>query len=118
MSDQPVKGLRVDILRSSLPDCSNGGISGRCQYVTLIDVPGPSEPGEDAPACRLVRRNIGGKVVVSAVPVETPGGVGPMMGGCYIATSDSRFREAVGFYGAVALHDRWETPAQCAALSK
>ena len=37
-----------------------------------------------------------------------------MMGGCYVATSDSRFGEmiekkfGIHFYGAVALHDRSE----------
>ena len=39
---------------------------------------------------------------------------GPMMGGAYVATSDSRFTAAVEeitgvrFYGAVAFHDRYE----------
>ena len=46
-----------------------------------------------------------------------------MMGGNYAATSDSRFGEAVrkrigpNFYGAVPIHDRFETPEQYRALS-
>jgi hypothetical protein len=45
------------------------------------------------------------------------GRVGPMMGGNYAATSDSRFSEATGQYGAIAIHDRYETPEQYISLS-
>jgi hypothetical protein len=31
-----------------------------------------------------------------------------MFGGSFIFTSDSRFRQAIDFYGAVPLHDRRE----------
>ena len=54
--------------------------------------------------------------IVHAEPYGEPSdqvSVGSMMGGAYIATSDSRFREATGIYGAVALHDRFETQEQC-----
>jgi hypothetical protein len=66
----------------------------------------------DTPAVRLVRRWIGGKEIVHAEPVEGPGErmAGPMMGGAYIASSDGRFGEAVGIYGAIPLHDRFERP--------
>lgn len=49
--------------------------------------------------------------------------VGPMMGGCYVSTSDSRFSRAVEdllghrFYGAVPLHDRFETADEYRVLS-
>lgn len=118
-----MKGIRADIYRGPYGDCSNGGISGRVKTVTVVGpgIEGPFEPTEDAPAVRLVFREIGGQRIVHAVPVDTPTDaerrVGPMDGGCYIASSDSRFRRAVGIYGAVALHDRWETPEQYRSLS-
>jgi hypothetical protein len=50
------KGVRAYIYRWSLGDCSNGGISGRVDQVTVIDdeVGGSMEPTEYAPAVRLV----------------------------------------------------------------
>ncbi len=47
-----------------------------------------------------------------------------MMGGSYVATSDSRFTKACedllghSFYGAVAFHDRYETRAESDLLSR
>jgi hypothetical protein len=55
--------------------------------------------------------------------LSDPGSVGPMMGGCYVGASDGRFSEAVEeivgarFYGAVPLHDRFETTTEYAAFS-
>ena len=67
----------------------------------------------NAPAVRLERGNLPGTVKI--VPVAKPeGGVGPMFGGAYVATSDGRFEYAVErllghrFYGAVPLHDQYE----------
>lgn len=124
-------GLRAEVYRTArLGDCSNGGLSSRVDTVTIVNAEGPFKPDEHAPAVLLQKGPMG---TVNAVPVtafgegwalDRPGGgVGPMMGGAYIATSDSRFREKVdnlldgsGFYGAVALHDRFETAAQYAAM--
>jgi hypothetical protein len=110
--------------------------------VTVVNVSGPSEPTDDAPAVLLVENAMGTVRIVPAVEVTGPGAaveyhgkwgplladgdktIGPMMGGSYVGTSDSRFREAVekllghGFYGAVPFHDRFETPAQYEALSR
>jgi hypothetical protein len=50
--------------------------------------------------------------------------VGPMFGGNYAETCDSRFQEALRkvtgarFYGAVPIHDRWDTPEDHEALSR
>jgi hypothetical protein len=105
-------------------DCSNGGISGRVKQVVIVDVPGPFEPTKDAPAVRLVVRKLGKHNYVHAEPVEGPGdGVGPMFGGAFIHTSDSRFGETVAKlsgYGhgfPVALHDRWESQELYNAMS-
>jgi len=109
--EKPVRGIRAQIYRGD-GDFSNGGISGRCKEVTIIDehIIGPFEPTEDAPAVRLVRRYIGGKPSFYLTPVDAPEGmVGPMMGGCYVGSSDSRFAKLWEPYGAIPLHDRWET---------
>lgn len=119
-------GLIAEIHRSNIGDCSNGGISGRAHAVCLVNVSGPFDPDDERyPAAMLVDGNLPGTIkVVPAVLgdddewVEQRGGVGPMMGGCYVATSDSRFSQACEeflghrFYGAVPLHDRFETQAQ------
>lgn len=109
-----LKGLRADIYKHSGQDFSNGGISSRCNEVTIVGpgIPEVHEANEHAPAVRINVRQIGGPVV-SLEPVDKPSGVvGPMAGGCYVGTCDSRLREAIGFYGAVSLHDRFETQEQ------
>ncbi len=141
------KGLIAEIfVGKRTPDCSNGGLSGRVNEVTVDgtrdadaeiirrlstlashdEEPGYAplprasqvfEPTPERPAVVLVRRSIGGRQVVHVEPVERPEGTPWMAGGAYVATSDSRFGELVGFYGAVSLHDRTESWAQYRALS-
>jgi hypothetical protein len=119
-----MKGITASIfVDKKFGDCSNGGISSRYSRVTVIGLGKDAEifePTEDAPAVRLVKRKIGGKVVVHAEPVEglKSGNIGWMAGGSYVSTSDSRFCRAVGFYGAVSLHDRQETPEMYDQLSR
>lgn len=117
-------GLTLHIYKSGLGDCSNGGISGRCDEVVCVNIAGPSEPDVNRPPVLLVAGAYPG--IARCVPFEDDSrplhGVGPMMGGCYVATSDSRFTEKVEeivggrFYGAVALHDRYETTEQYASF--
>lgn len=119
-------GLHANVYKTGrfgrASDCTNGGISGRCEQVTVVGIEGAEifEPTTNSPAVKLVRRVIGGEAVIHAEPVEPPpaGSFGWMAGGNFIATSDGRFGRAVGFYGAVSLHDRYETPAQYDMLSK
>jgi hypothetical protein len=117
-------GLIVQIYHGARgTDCTLGGISSRAIALCLVNVDGPFDPSESAPAAMLVKGNLRGTVrIVPAVKVEissgdmpeytTPGR--PMMGGNYAATSDSRFSDAcekitgATFYGAVAIHDRYE----------
>jgi hypothetical protein len=119
-------GLTAYVYRSSLGDCSNGGVSGRCNTVVVTNIEGPSKPSKDSPGVSL---ESGPLNTVVARPNEGCGDdrlIGPMFGGCYIATSDSRFGQKVTellgsgrhFYGAVALHDRYETQADYDALSR
>lgn len=126
-------GLRADILKANGKSYSNGGISANHNEVTIVNIDGPFEPSDDAPAVMLVPGNLPGTVklvpahfvqglVSSAwLPNKANGGVGPMAGGCYVNSSDSRFGQAVRkmlpceprhFDGAVSLHDRYETAEQ------
>lgn len=116
-------GITASIYKDRGRSCANGGISDTYDQVTIVNAPGPFEPSDDAPAVELVPGNLPG--TVKAVPTDKPeGAVGPMMGGSYIATSDSRFSELASsicgtkFYGAVPLHDRYETREQYDALSR
>lgn len=105
-------GMIVSVYRSHLGDCTNEGISSTAQKLCVINVPGPFSPQPDMPAAKLERHMPG---ALRIVPVDRPArGVGPMFGGNYASTSDSRFSEAcrqllgADFYGAVAIHDRFE----------
>jgi hypothetical protein len=113
-------GVRARIYRNArLGDCSNGGISGRVDEVTVIDprVRGPYEPTEDAPAVRVVEKTYASGVYVYLTPIEEPEDMlGPMMGGTYVGMTDSRLR-VIGDGVALPLHDRWETPQDYARLS-
>ena len=111
-------GLTESIFRSHRRDCTNGGASATADSFTIINIDGPSNPTPTAPAAVLKEGNLAGTAII--VPVHDPAGtgkpghVGPMMGGNYAASCDSRFRQAVEaitesrFYGAIAVHDRYE----------
>lgn len=141
----PQAGLTCSIVEpKDIGNCSNNGVSARYAKVTVIARPSLGEfwprhiagmleahdgklvsirsgavhdPYDDAPPVVIIDR---GKYGLAAVPVGSPPNakaLGPMFGGSYIATSDSRFREAVGGNVAVPLFDRFETQAQYNELS-
>tara|TARA_R100001594_G_scaffold97709_1_gene132086 strand:+ start:1860 stop:2231 length:372 start_codon:yes stop_codon:yes gene_type:complete len=121
-------GLIVSILKDGMGDYSNGGVSGRANQLTLINVDGPFEPSVHAPAAMLVKGNLGGAKVIPCVDDPTnmfgdmSNQIGPMMGGTFVTTSDSRFSnklEKMGVSSGVAIpfHDRYETTEQHRALS-
>lgn len=91
-------------------NCSNGGVSARHTQVCVVNVDGPFEPSQDAPAVRLIKRRTGNLVCVP-VGLEDKW---TMFGGAYVYTSDSRFTNAVEKLSGydhcfpVALHDRIE----------
>jgi hypothetical protein len=114
-------GMIVNVYRTSTRDCTLNGISSQHDRLTLVNVEGPFEPDDDAPAAMLIHGNAPGCLrIVPAVQYEGrpnafyPRDGGVMMGGNYAATSDSRFTEACErllgyrFYGAVPIHDRIE----------
>ena len=105
-----MKGLLCYIFKDKMGDSSNGGISSHCDRVILIGGCEIFEANEKEPAIKLVRKGN----YVTAVPVFPPGkepkGIGPMFGGTFVHTCDSRFGELVGHNYPVPLHDRWESP--------
>ena len=127
-------GLTAGIFVTKEPgyeNCSNGGISSKFKQVCIVNADGPSEPQPDCPAVIIESHYRG---IVRAIPAQLVGGhwravemshcVGPMAGGAFIHTSDSRFGELVEkliggrFYGAVALHDRFESTEDYDRLSR
>jgi hypothetical protein len=115
------------------------------ESVCIVNIEGPFEPDDETPAVMLVEGNVpdSAKIVpayrmrrvtinlreggtsegTEYCPRYEDGKVGPMWGGSFVHTSDSRFAEAVEILTgtksglAVPLHDRFETPAQYEALS-
>lgn len=108
-------GLLISVYRSpDMVDCTNGGKSSQFDRLTLVNVKGPSEPSQDAPAAWLVKHPTvpGVAFIVCKDPETKQSG---MFGGNFGYTSDSRFAEAMRkmtgleqFHGAAKIHDRYE----------
>lgn len=134
-------GLTVTVHRappSGYGDATNGGISGRFTELTVVNVDGPFRPTDDAPAVMLIPGRLAGTAILvpaihrphgpgdgyEAMPEDTSEYAGPMFGGNYAATSDSRFFRAIErvtgghFYGAVPIHDRVESWDLYEAMSR
>lgn len=138
-----MKGLRLSVYRAAGrdTDCTNGGITGKHDSVIVVGVlvdgevkPLPRncqvfEPSDDAPAVVLVESHIALRdPTPHLVPLEyakgtPPDHVGPMAGGNYAGSSDSRWADLGKLYGplrldVVAVHDRVESYSQYLALSR
>ena len=95
MSDAP-KGIFCEVLRpAGYPDCTAGGISSRFVQVLLVGdgVPACFEARPDTPIVTLVRRNLDRGEYLHVEPIDKPAGSwnGPMAGGNFIYSCDSRF---------------------------
>jgi hypothetical protein len=111
-------GLLVYVARTTLGDCTLYGISRNHDKLCVVNVDGPFEPSMAHPAVILESHVKGCLRIVPAVK----NGIGEwehdtrwfMAGGNYAETSDSRFSDKCEqltgqrFYGAVAIHDRYE----------
>lgn len=104
--------------------CAAGGITETAEDIYVLCDDGPFEIDGSDPRLFKLAKTLDS---IHLEPVNPPAGpktVGPMMGGSYAATSDARFsracRSMLGFpfYGAVAVHDRFETPEMYEALSR
>jgi hypothetical protein len=111
----------TSIYKHNGQDCSNRGLSSAFDSVVVVPE-GHTDPAPNA--VRIVKRRMGGRVLFHAEPIHfvKPGAVGPMMGGTYINLTGYTFNlpehpELDDFYGAVALHDRFETVEEYAHFS-
>lgn len=87
-------GLLISVYKNSeFGDCTNGGVSSKTNKLCVVNVEGPFEPSEDAPAVKLLS---GPYDTARLVPVEILESEKHFMfGGNYGSTSDSRFNRAV-----------------------
>ena len=107
-------GIRAEIFRWKLGDCSNGGLSSKVDTVTVISAEGPFQPDAEAPAVELKSIHVSGSHYdhVYAKPIGIKGH--SMAGGTFIHSTDSRFGKAVEklagheHHYPIALHDRVE----------
>jgi hypothetical protein len=118
-------GLSVSVYRWGLGDCTNGGKSAGVGSLCVVNVSGPFNPSPALPAFELVEGPGGrGHAILRPVEAKKPGMVGPMFGGNFGYSSDSRFSEALrdltgaNHYGAVPIFDRYETPEEHEALTR
>ena len=109
-----MKAIMLNVYRDNIGDCTNGGASGKWDDLYLAHPQGFIEVDDDDERLFKVGTTAFGNPVLE--PVHQPSGLlGPMFGGNYGATSDSRFSEAIrmatgrDFYGALPIHDRFET---------
>ena len=110
-----VNALSLSIYKNPLyHGCANGGWTENNDELFVACPSGPHEVEVDDPSLFVLRRGPLGSLRLE--PNVIPDGMaGPMMGGCYAATSDSRFSEMCEhllghrWYGAVAVHDRFDT---------
>ena len=111
--------LPVGVFRSAdRTDCSNNGISAQFSTLYLIHPEGFMEVSEDDPRLiRVVTRHLFGRDYSHVEPVnpEHPtGAVGPMSGGNFVYTCDSRFPSSY----PLSVHDRFETAEQYESMSR
>ena len=96
----PAGGLLVQVMGD---DCTNGGVSGKATDAILAGygIPEIFNPKEGRPLLLLAERC--GRLI--AVPAFQPQGkCGPMFGGRFVYTSDSRFPSEQPIH----IHDRFE----------
>lgn len=116
-----MRALPIQIFKSKVGDCSNGGISSKYNEI-LVECPdGHIEVDENnlpENFCKIVTRDLGFAVVQHVEPVVKPNGVGWMYGGCIVDTSDSRWSRLKGNYSPLKLLDRCESKELYDALSR
>lgn len=113
------KGMLVFVYRHG-SDCTAGGITSKLDQIVLVGpgIEGPFEVKEGEPYLELQRKNVNGEYLY-AVPRndgDKSSLVGPMFGGNFVYSSDSRFRRVCVY--PLPVHDRWETQACYDAMSR
>jgi hypothetical protein len=121
-----LKGLNVDVLKHqrdgkwSTSDCTNGGVTSKRNEFILVGggIEGPFEVKEGEPYLELRSMGSGDRLYYYAVPVtgeDKSHMAGPMFGGNFVHTSDSRFSKVCLY--PIPVHDRYEIWADHAILS-
>jgi hypothetical protein len=122
MKTEKRKGMRLNVFRWTLGDCTNGGISSTHNNVLLVGpgIPEIFEEDEDTPVVNLVNNSRGQgapynpeihhwhdeDVYLVLEPADVPKGTWTMAGGNYAGSSDSRIHEICPY--PISIHDRIE----------
>lgn len=102
--DVPGQTLRVHVLRT-VEDYSNGGVTSREEYFTLLLDPDKMDEHNDETALVVKATRIGDEYYLAAVPVTIANsGRHPMASGNHINSSDSRYPVVC----SLPVHDRLE----------
>jgi len=118
-----MNSLTVFVYRDSHGDSSNGGVSAKNAMLTLfwdatydaVAAYLENHPKIDKDTVVLLnKRQLWGDDAWYAEPFIKGRGVGPMFGGTFIHTSDSRFPKK----HPIPLHDRYESKEQYEILSR
>lgn len=111
-----MKTLPVNVYTDG-DDCTNGGITSQHRDLYLACEAGWFDvPDDDPKLIRLVKRSFGFGEYIHAEPVNGRpcGCVGPMFGGNFVYTCDSRFPSPY----PIPVHDRFETWEEYDMLSR
>ena len=106
-------GLPVDVYQSQgIGDCTNGGISSKGSCLYLIDRDDlekryPFEPEDIRECVYTAGVDIDGTWYSHVRPLYKDG-IWYMMGGNFVWTSDSRYKEITGIRYPLPIHDRYE----------
>lgn len=103
---------------SHLGDATNGGVTHKHGQVVVAEPDEDVSGSGDLPVLRIERRSNFNDVVLKpdvGPPNETH--AGPMFGGNFVWSSDSRFRDRVSA-SPVPVHDRFETWSNYDKLSR
>lgn len=100
--------LTAEVYRNPLGDCTNGGISSyQRELYVLAAQKGPFEPEDIRQCVYIERREVMGKEYIDCKPAYCRKRW-YMMGGNFLYTSDSRFKEITGISYPIAIYDRYE----------
>jgi hypothetical protein len=110
LDEKTLKGYRVRIFRSDISSSSSNILNSENSAILVTDgMSGDSSTVlSSEPHLKLIKRDIFGKKVLSAEPINYGHeGKSKMFGGSFIWSTDSRFRNDVS-ESPIALHDRVE----------
>lgn len=100
--------LTAEVYRNPLGECTNDGISSyQRELYVLAAQKGPFEPEDIRQCVYIERRDVMGKEYIDCKPAYCRKRW-YMMGGNFLYTSDSRFKEITGISYPIAIHDRYE----------